>query len=121
MTRELLTLLNDYRTNCEAWARSGDEQHLIALTENEAALARMLAWNRRAPVSSSLDETTSPDGPHPDQMRRLWSLMRGFVVAHEITCGETIYQTDKVAEHSLDLILLMTEVVGYYEYPEDVK
>jgi hypothetical protein len=42
-------------------------------------------------------------------------LVKNFINDNEIRCAESVYQTDYVAENSLEFIESLCEVVGYYE------
>lgn len=42
-------------------------------------------------------------------------LVRKFIQDNKISCGETIYQSDRVGENSLEFIEQLCEVVGYYK------
>lgn len=43
------------------------------------------------------------------------NLVRKFIQDNKISCGETIYQSDRVGENSLEFIEQLCEVVGYYK------
>ena len=49
----------------------------------------------------------------------LWVLCENFVADNNITCCETIYQTDRVVVNALPLIERVCEIVGYE--PEDTE
>lgn len=49
----------------------------------------------------------------------LWEICCGFVKDQEVFCVETIYQTDRVSENSLELIEKICEIVGYYKDEQD--
>ena len=46
------------------------------------------------------------------------TLVRAFIDKHEISCAESIYQRDVVAEHALELIEELTNEAGYWVDPE---
>ena len=49
----------------------------------------------------------------------LFDLCREFIKENQIGCEEDIYQTDQVAENSLELIQTICELIGYYEEEEE--
>ncbi len=49
----------------------------------------------------------------------LFDLCRDFIKDNEITCSETIYQSDKIEANALDLIEQICELIGYYEEDEE--
>lgn len=49
----------------------------------------------------------------PQQTLQLHDIVSQFVKQHNITCAESIYQKDSIAENSLYLIEQLIEVVGY--------
>ncbi len=49
----------------------------------------------------------------------LFDLCRDFIKDNEITCSETIYQSDKIEANALDLIEQICELIGYYEDEEE--
>jgi hypothetical protein len=48
----------------------------------------------------------------------LRTLVKKFINDNTIHCAESVYQTDWVAENSLEFIESLCEVVGYYEGEE---
>ena len=51
----------------------------------------------------------------------LFDLCREFIKENKIDCAETIYQTDKVAENSLEFIESICELIGYHEEEEELE
>ena len=49
---------------------------------------------------------------------KLWNIVSEFVKTQEITCPETICQSDRVIENAYDLIEELCDVVGYHEYED---
>lgn len=49
----------------------------------------------------------------------LWELCKNFIEDNEISCSETIYQTDRVVEKSLEFIESICDIVGYRQFTED--
>ena len=45
----------------------------------------------------------------------LRTLVKKFIEDNTIHCAESVYQTDWVAENSLEFIESLCEVVGYYD------
>lgn len=50
---------------------------------------------------------------------RLVAIVREFIDKHDITCAETIYQTDRVMEEATTLIEALCDAVGYKKDPDD--
>lgn len=48
----------------------------------------------------------------------LWFAVKQFIEDNDISCEETIYQTDRVVENALDFIAKLANIVGYIEYDE---
>jgi hypothetical protein len=51
--------------------------------------------------------------------RDLLRLARKFIAENEITCSETVYQTDRVIEGAYDFIEAICELIGYAPRDED--
>ena len=49
--------------------------------------------------------------------KELYLIVKDFIEEQEITCPETIAQSDRVIENAYDLIEKLCDVVGYYEDP----
>jgi hypothetical protein len=49
----------------------------------------------------------------------LFDLCREFIKENKIDCSETIYQTDRIVENSLEFIEAICELIGYHEEDED--
>lgn len=52
------------------------------------------------------------------QKEKLWNLCSKFIKDLDISCSETIYQSDRIVENSLELIEKMCDIVGYHKYDE---
>lgn len=50
-----------------------------------------------------------------EKKNKLWELCKKFVADNKISCPETIYQCDWVAENSSELVEKIAELVGYDE------
>jgi len=50
---------------------------------------------------------------------KLYALCKQFIADNEITCPETIYQTDRVSLNALEFIEKLCENVGYAREDED--
>ena len=50
----------------------------------------------------------------------LFDLCREFIKENKIDCSETIYQTDRIAENSLEFIESICELIGYHEEEEEL-
>lgn len=48
--------------------------------------------------------------------RKLHQIIDNFIDAMDISCAETIYQTDRVAENALQFIEKICNHVGYKEF-----
>lgn len=46
-------------------------------------------------------------------------IVEDFIKKQEITCAETIWQSDWVIENAYKLIEDLCEVVGYYDYGDE--
>ena len=51
----------------------------------------------------------------------LFDLCREFIKENKIDCSETIYQTDRIAENSLEFIESICELIGYHEDEEELE
>lgn len=49
----------------------------------------------------------------------LFDLCGEFIKENKIDCSETIYQTDRVVENSLEFIEAICDLIGYHEEVED--
>lgn len=52
------------------------------------------------------------------KQERLWETIEDFITKYEITCPETIHQSDRVIENAYWLIEKACEIVGYYNEEE---
>lgn len=48
-------------------------------------------------------------------LEELLATCQKFVTDNEISCAETIYQTDRVVENSFAFIEAICDIVGYHE------
>jgi hypothetical protein len=51
-----------------------------------------------------------------DKGQKLLELCEAFVGAQEITCPESVYQSDRVIENAYELIEDICNIVGYWDY-----
>ena len=58
------------------------------------------------------------DEPSVKEMAALWAVCSKFIEEQNISCEETIYQTDWVIENAYNLIGDICNVVGYNEDDE---
>ena len=49
----------------------------------------------------------------------LFDLCKEFIKENEITCSESIYQSDKIEANALDLVEQICELIGYYEEEDE--
>lgn len=50
----------------------------------------------------------------------LWKVCKKFIEHQRIDCPETICQSDRVIENAYDFIGDICEIVGYYEYEDEL-
>lgn len=48
-----------------------------------------------------------------DQKQKLFERVQQFIKDQNISCAETIYQTDRVIEHAYEFIEDLCDIVGY--------
>jgi hypothetical protein len=48
----------------------------------------------------------------------LYDAVKTFIDCYEITCGEAIFQSDRVQEHLAEFVDKLCEIVGYKEIKE---
>ena len=53
------------------------------------------------------------------QKDALWNICQKFIVDLEISCPESIYQSDRIAENSLELIEEICKVIGYHQFEDE--
>jgi hypothetical protein len=58
--------------------------------------------------------------PTHAELMALWNVSKKFIEDQKIWCIETIYQSDRVMEHSGEFIEDVCNVVGCYYDPEDL-
>jgi hypothetical protein len=51
--------------------------------------------------------------------KELYELCKNFIQENGITCEESIYQCDKIAENALEFIESICDLIGYEESEED--
>ncbi len=49
----------------------------------------------------------------------IFDLCKDFIKENQITCSETIYQSDKIEANALELIEQICDLIGYYEDEEE--
>lgn len=59
------------------------------------------------------------DEPSVKEMAALWNVCYNFIKRKDISCVETIYQSDRVIEGATTFIEQVCEVVGYVEYDDE--
>jgi len=59
--------------------------------------------------------------PTQGQLENLWETCKGYIDTQEISCGETVYQSDVVSETGAEFIDLVCQIVGYWEPSEEEK
>lgn len=52
-------------------------------------------------------------------LEELLRVCQQFIADNEISCAETIYQTDRVVENSFAFIEAVCDVVGYHERDDE--
>lgn len=51
--------------------------------------------------------------------QKLLEIVRAFVAKHDITCEETIFQTDRVIENAYDFMADLVKVAGFAPSEDD--
>jgi len=51
--------------------------------------------------------------PTQQDLQRLWDHCAAFIQAQNIWCPESVYQSDRVAENSFEMIEGVCDIVGY--------
>lgn len=59
--------------------------------------------------------TTPQTSAKLDDVNKLWTLCKKFVETQQITCAESVYQSDRVIENAYELIEEICNLVGYKE------
>jgi hypothetical protein len=59
--------------------------------------------------------TEKHDDDQLDDMHYLYEEVEKFIAENQITCPETIYQSDRVNVEALEFIERLCEIVGYCE------
>lgn len=54
-----------------------------------------------------------------DAREQLWTACEAFIDEHDVSHPETVYQSDRVSEHALELVETVGEIVGWCEYEDD--
>lgn len=57
--------------------------------------------------------------PNTSELTQLWSYCEKFFREQEISCPETIAQTDSVIENAYDFIEGVGDIIGYYDEETD--
>lgn len=57
--------------------------------------------------------------PSVDEMAELWNMCMEFIETQNISCQETIHQTDRVIENAYGFIEAVCDIVGYKEYEDE--
>lgn len=65
--------------------------------------------------------TTTPDSSTESVESRLLAAVRGYIYANVITSEETIYQTDRVAETSIEFVEQLCNIAGYLKLEDSVS
>jgi hypothetical protein len=55
-----------------------------------------------------------------DAREQLWTACEAFLDEHDVSHPETVYQCDRVAEHALELVETVGEIVGWCKDVADV-
>lgn len=96
---------------------------LINIEEIDRIFDTMKVVNEKKPEiwrDQIVEQLSSNNGI--DEFRdlaKLKAIIQNFVEKQEISCVETIYQTDRVIENAYELIENLVEIVGYKEYDDD--
>jgi hypothetical protein len=56
---------------------------------------------------------------HKNKGKQLLILCEKFVNDQEISCSESVYQSDRVIDNSCELIEQICEIVGYFHDPDE--
>ena len=62
--------------------------------------------------------TEKHDDDQLDDMHFLYEEVQKFITDNQITCSETIYQTDRVIVNAYEFLQRICEIVGYCELEE---
>lgn len=54
-----------------------------------------------------------------ESKQELWATCEDFINQNEISCEETVYQSDWVISNAYDFIAKICKIVGYKPYDED--
>lgn len=60
------------------------------------------------------------DEPTVSEMAGLWKRVMAFIEEHHISCPEAT-SNDRVYENSQNFIVDLCEIVGYYDYPDEIE
>lgn len=55
------------------------------------------------------------------KLRELEKVIVEFTDEHHISCPESVSQNDSVIIDAYEFIAKLIEIVGYYQYPEDLE
>ncbi len=50
---------------------------------------------------------------------KLWAAVQAYIDKHDITCGEQVYQSDRIIEGSYAFMHEIFQIVGYREYHDE--
>lgn len=54
------------------------------------------------------------------ELRQLEKIITKFVDDYRISCPEVVWDSDNVIENAYELISKLSEIVGFYEYPDEL-
>ena|SRR6218665_2285409 len=95
----------------------------IDLKEIDNVFDTILLVNEKRPTewrTQILNQLTANDGI--EELRKLAKIkatIQNFVDKYDISCAETIYQTDRVIENAYEFIHELVELTGYKETDDD--
>jgi hypothetical protein len=52
-------------------------------------------------------------------LRKLETTIEQFIDEHQVSCGESAYQVDKINEAAPELLIAVADIVGYYKDPDE--
>lgn len=119
---ELWTHMDD---NMGEDAQTGE--HTITLNKEQAERLYGLYWQLGGKYRRGLEECGwSPGGSDPEvaaderaaKAERVLRAVEAFASEQEITCAETIHQSDRVIENAYEFIEKLCDEAGYYVEPQ---
>lgn len=57
--------------------------------------------------------------PTQEQLKKLWDICNGYVQEQQISCAESVYQSDGVIINAYEFIEKICDVVGYWDCSEE--